>query len=809
VLATALALVPVAAPADAAMTCTHVGATVTATFVGTSTSTTMDTSTISEGLADQILVDNAQCGGTATTANTDTIKVVGDSSDERLRIDLVNGTFLGGVTNEGDGSSEVEFEVDLGANIPVDGDAEMVILGTNGVDDITVGGLLPPQCSTDILCAAANLNAGEATGDADVVATRWLSESVDALGDNDILSSNGGDGIPTRNIDSEIFARSGNDDLTLFGFGTPGLGNDTVRFPVAGFGVVRYDNAPNPVNILAKDGTGGDWGGTLAGQDGDGGTDTYIGTAGQVDGTAFADFFNGSSLEDVFHGNGGVDTINGAAGDDNLAGGSGVDTIHGGADNDEVRGDSGNDFVFGDAGNDIVDGTGGDDQENGGPGDDVFRQSGFVQPNAQLPNGADDMVGDTGTDLVQYGDTSTSSISVQRSGAVSVDFDDVADDGAIGPPSEGDNAHSDIENANGGKGNDTLVGDGDPNILRGWTGADNLTGNGGDDQLEGLGATGANAAAIEAALTDGGDTFNAVGGADVVNANEGDDTITALDGFADTLNCGPGTDSGTKDDSDLLSDCEFPVAAVAATPTPTPTPTPPAPTPPVTPVPVAAAADLATAARRPGCLSVSGVVRDQRAAVPGGGQAILSTRQVDDPAKPLRLAVRLTGAQRIRSVVFRVNGRTAPAAGGAVARAAAGSTPALPVAQDLIRVGAGATRNAIVATVTLTNGRRLVLTQFMVVLRCATPVTACTRLAGGLTMRCTSSTPLGGRRARITVSRTAREVATGTATVTRGRYTVTVRSPVALAAGTYAYKHVVTTARPGQRFLMIRTVRVT
>jgi hypothetical protein len=36
-----------------------------------------------------------------------------------------------------------------------------------------------------------------------------------------------------------------------------------------------------------------------------------------------------------------------------------------------------------------------------------------------------------------------------------------------------------------------------------------------------------------------------------------------------------------------------------------------------------------------------------------------------------------------------------------------------------------------------------------------------------------------------------------------------VRSPVALSAGTYAYKHVVTTAKPRQRFLMIRKVKVT
>jgi hypothetical protein len=127
----------------------------------------------------------------------------------------------------------------------------------------------------------------------------------------------------------------------------------------------------------------------------------------------------------------------------------------------------------------------------------------------------------------------------------------------------------------------------------------------------------------------------------------------------------------------------------------------------------------------------------------------------------------------------------------------------------LLRLGGNVTRNQVRATIVLSTGRRVVLTQYMVLLRCSTPVTSCTRLAGGLTMRCTSRTPLGGRRVRITASRTTREVATGSATVTGGRYTTTLRSTVPLSAGTYAYKHVVTTSRPRQRYYMIRLVRVT
>jgi hypothetical protein len=68
---------------------------------------------------------------------------------------------------------------------------------------------------------------------------------------------------------------------------------------------------------------------------------------------------------------------------------------------------------------------------------------------------------------------------------------------------------------------------------------------------------------------------------------------------------------------------------------------------------------------------------------------------------------------------------------------------------------------------------------------------------------------MGARRVKVTVTRTAGETATGSATVARGRYTVTVRSRAALSPGRYAYKHVATTNRRGQKFQMIRAVAVT
>jgi hypothetical protein len=209
----------------------------------------------------------------------------------------------------------------------------------------------------------------------------------------------------------------------------------------------------------------------------------------------------------------------------------------------------------------------------------------------------------------------------------------------------------------------------------------------------------------------------------------------------------------------------------------------------------------------PGCFAIAEVTRDQRERVPGG-YAILETRQVEDPAKPLTLSVRRTGPGKIRSVSYAVNGRPVRAGTIAAARRAFAASGAVPVPQEMLRIGSRGPRNKIVATVTLAGGQRVVLTQYMIVLQCHTPVNRCTRLADERTMRCRSRTPLGGRKVTITALRTETEVATGRATVTRGRYTTTLSSNVALSPGTYLYKHTVTTEKPRQRYYMIRKVRV-
>ena len=122
--------------------------------------------------------------------------------------------------------------------------------------------------------------------------------------------------------------------------------------------------------------------------------------------------------------------------------------------NDTLTGDANANALTSGAGIDSLDGAGGDDTLNGGAD-------------------ADDLVGNAGIDTVSYNPESRD---------VSVTADNVADDGPdidAGTPGiqpEGDNVHSDVESIAGGSGDDILVG---------GTGAGTITGNGGNDSLNG------------------------------------------------------------------------------------------------------------------------------------------------------------------------------------------------------------------------------------------------------------------------------------------------------------------------------------
>jgi hypothetical protein len=135
--------------------------------------------------------------------------------------------------------------------------------------------------------------------------------------------------------------------------------------------------------------------------------------------------------------------------------------------------------------------------------------------------GADVLSGGVGIDKVDYEDAA---------GPVTVTPDGVADDGEAG---EGDNVGTDVEDVEGGPGNDVLhtpVGGGE---VEGGPGDDTLLGGPGPDEL------------------DGGV------GVDRFEAGAGDDEIASADGIAEQLSCGDGADAATNDLIDVVApDCE-------------------------------------------------------------------------------------------------------------------------------------------------------------------------------------------------------------------------------------------------------------
>ena len=168
-------------------------------------------------------------------------------------------------------------------------------------------------------------------------------------------------------------------------------------------------------------------------------------------------------------------------------------------DTENAVGGSGNDRLVADFVNNRADneftGGGGNDLLDAGAGNDTFHEGAAA-------SGADDMDGGTGGDTCDY---------AARSNSVSVSLDGVDNDGEAG---EGDNcggvvalnlvtttttaavkvsvdgegnpqSGQNVENANGGSGNDQLVGGDAGNLLNGNGGNDTVTGGGSTDTLKG------------------------------------------------------------------------------------------------------------------------------------------------------------------------------------------------------------------------------------------------------------------------------------------------------------------------------------
>lgn len=278
---------------------------------------------------------------------------------------------------------------------------------------------------------------------------------------------------------------------TVFDEGAAPDGADTlIAGPAGAFGSnVDYSMRTTPITVTTGDGSAND------------------GAAGEADNVGDMPEIDGGSANDTLTSGSGPSSLVGNGGDDRLTAGPARASLRGGAGNDTLTGGPDADFLSGEDGNDSLAGGAGDDALDGGVG-------------------ADAMSGGSGFDDVSYAGVAI---------PVSVTLNGSADDGAA----EGDNVQPDVEQLDGGSGNDTLTG---------GASANRLFGNGGDDALDGA------------------------GGADFVRGGAGNDTLNARDGFvADDVGCGTGVDTANVDAPDLVgSDCE----AINRLPTPPPPPAP-------------------------------------------------------------------------------------------------------------------------------------------------------------------------------------------------------------------------------------------
>ncbi len=196
-----------------------------------------------------------------------------------------------------------------------------------------------------------------------------------------------------------------------------------------------------------------------------------IGTPGDdfLPGTNDPDTITGLEGNDEIFGQGGDDIIDAGEGDDVATGGAGSDTIDLGDGFDTGAGNAGDDIIFGGAGNDLlfgeltgetINGITGNDQLYGGDGDD-FMRGGL---------GDDYMDGGTGSDRASY---------FAIPGAVRVDLriQGTAQNTLAG----GFDTLVNVENVAGSEFADVLIGNHVANWVWSHGGADDITGNAGDD----------------------------------------------------------------------------------------------------------------------------------------------------------------------------------------------------------------------------------------------------------------------------------------------------------------------------------------
>ena len=327
----------------------------------------------------------------------------------------------------------------------------------------------------------------------------------------------GGPGTDTLNGSSnnEIFlGGEGNDTIIGGSGGLSGFGTDSID-------IARYDDHTEDVTVTTADASAND-GGPSDGAPG--ARDRLLEVEGVVGGT-------------------GNDTITGTANRDMLMGGLGGDTLNGAQSNDTICGD-GSIILFADAMSMIASCSTSaapattNDVINGGDGADLITGD----------RGADTLDGGPGVDTASWSEKSSRVVVTLGSG---LDGQVDTDPALAGNQPEGDVVGTDVENAVGGNGNDSLTGNGQRNHLLGGPGEDSLNGLAGDDQLCGDSTTFWSFVQAGFGLGCGANPFLSPGTPvdDVLNGGEDEDRL-AGHGGADTFNGGPSVDTASYAEKD-------------------------------------------------------------------------------------------------------------------------------------------------------------------------------------------------------------------------------------------------------------------
>jgi Ca2+-binding RTX toxin-like protein len=434
--------------------------------------------------------------------------------------------FVGGVAE--DTIRNIENVTGSAAADVITGDTQAnIILGGGGGDILKGGGGL------DVIDGGTGSDTID-FGDKTAAVVLTLAGAADAI------ATVGGVAEDTvRNIES-IFGGTGADVLTGDG------GNNTIR---GGGGADSLDGGAGVDTADYRDKTKS----VVATLNGANAVTVKVGGVNEdtiwnfenISGGAAGDTLTGDSQANVLLGNDGADTLKGGLGNDVLDGGNGTDT----ADYLEKT----------DAISVTLNGTANASVLVGGVAEDTIRGI----ENILAGSGADTLIGDgannlfrgaLGADFIDGGAGVDTADYREKSAAVRVTLDG-SNDSFVFVGGTAEDTIRNIENVFGGKGNDTLTGDGLANTLNGNDGKDLLTGGGGADTLDGgAGVDTANyrdkSAAVSvtlngatyATVTVGGTAEDTIRNIENIWGGTGDDNLRG-DANANLLSGGGGSDT--------------------------------------------------------------------------------------------------------------------------------------------------------------------------------------------------------------------------------------------------------------------------